>query len=60
MQIISFVDNPDVCEHCVRFDKHVAGTEDEPFLFTHANSMDPGPMPHILPELDQVKKMLIT
>lgn len=48
-----------VCEDCVRVDKDVPGTEDEPFLYTHANSMDPGPMPHILPELSQVEEMLI-
>jgi hypothetical protein len=49
-----------VCKDCIKVDRDV--DPDEPFMFTYANLLDPGPVPGeaILPKLSQVEEMLIS
>ncbi|KAH7016589.1 hypothetical protein B0J12DRAFT_540460, partial [Macrophomina phaseolina] len=54
------LDDFGVCSRC-RYRRDQGKADDMPFLFSDANSLDPGEMPDAsLPQLTQVEEMLIS
>ncbi|KAF2706208.1 hypothetical protein K504DRAFT_438267, partial [Pleomassaria siparia CBS 279.74] len=51
------LNNDNICTACVKIDKDL--DEDEPYLFSAANNLDPGSVPSRLPPLTQIEEMLI-